>query len=432
MKITDLFFGSTKRLWKALWFALANLILAPLVYAGDSPQRESAFRNINTIPENDADYLFLKLGTQIDYLRAERWRIIDQIEQAIPPLYEPVRPFHGYTLPPGAWRLSLNTAWARNNGDFGTDDFYSLFFDNVKVKTQTTELNIGYGFEAFGIHDIVAQLTIPYKTQKTSGTGHPFRIDPMEMTMEGAASGLGDVSLTFKKKWFDQANAGITFSSFAGIIFPTGEDEEEFNASQTIFVMGTPMQAVSADLPGNPAIDVFGRDPGDLFFPRVGQPGNGSWGVRVGVGVSKEFERSALHAGAVYDALADNDGIDPGDELRYGISYVLPILPSDHLAVDLALVGSWKGDEKFPGQIMHPERDTATGGPKMDADGNMLMFVTDRPDFKHGNILFASPSLIFTPSPNIRFNISPAVRVSEPEEGPSPEWTLMIGLSNTF
>lgn len=412
-------------------FALTQFFVLPVAFAAENPP-ETTFPSINSIPKDAPEFLFLKLGDKVDYLRAERWRIIDQIEQAIPPLYEPTRPFHGYTLPPGAWRLSLNTAWAHNKGDFGTDDFYSLFFDNVEVKTQTTELNIGYGFEAFGINDLVAQLTIPYKTQKTSGTGHPFRIEPMEMTMEGAASGLGDISLTFKKKWFDQANAGLTFSTFTGIIFPTGEDEEEFNASQTVFVNGAPMQAVSANLPGNPAIDVFGRDAGDLFFPRVGQPGNGSWGLRLGLGLSKEFERSAFHAGAIYDALADNDGIDPGDELRYGISYVFPPLDSDHVSLDLAIVGSWKGDEKFPGQIMHPERDPSTGGPKMDENGNMLMFVTDRPDFEHGNILFASPSLIFTPSPNIRFNVSPAVRIAEPEKGPSPEWTLMIGLTNSF
>lgn len=392
----------------------------------------STLSGIDKTSPDDPEYLFLHLGTDIDYLEAERWRIVDQIEQVIPPLYEPVRPLHGYTLPPGAFRISLNTSLLQNNGDFGTDDFYSLFFKDVEVRTHITVLDFAYGFEAFGVTDLVAQLSIPYKSQRTSGSGHPFRIETMEMTMEGAASGLGDISLTIKKKWFDQANAGVTFSTFTGIIFPTSEDEEEFNTSQTISIMGVPMQAVSADLPGNPAIDVFGRDPGDLFFPRIGQPGNGSWGLRIGAGITRQFERSALHAGAIYDALAKNDGIDPGDELRYGVSYVFPPLSSDQVSADISLVGSWKGDEKFPGQIMHAERDPSTGGPIMDSLGNMVMFTTARPDFKHGNILFFSPSLSYIPSPGTKFFVSPAVRIIEPHSGPSPEWTLMFGVSNTF
>lgn len=410
------------------------LLLLPIVVTQPikADNATSAITPIDTIKSDDPQYLFLHLGTNVDYLEAERWRIIDQIEQAIPPLYEPVRPLHGYTLPPGAFRISLNSTLLQNNGDFGTDDFYSLFFKNVEVRTHITVLDLAYGFEAFGIKDLVAQLSIPYKSQKTSGSGHPFRIETMEMTMEGAASGLGDISLTFKKKWFDQANSGVTVSTFTGIIFPSGDDEEEFNASQTISVMGVPADAVSADLAGNPAVDAFGRETGDLFFPRTGQPGNGSWGLRLGAGLTRQFERSALHAGAIYDVLADNDGIEPGDEMRYGISYVFPPFQSDYLSVDLALVGAWKGDEKFPGEITHAERDPATGGPIMDDSGNMAMFTTARPDFKHGNILFFSPSITYFPSPGTKFFVSPAIRIMEPHSGPSPEWTLMFGLSNTF
>ncbi len=387
--------------------------------------------SITEIPRDDPDYQFLKLGEGRDYLEAERWRIIDQIEQAIPPLYEPVRPFHGFTLPPGAWRVGLETNFAHNPGNFGRDDFYSLFFDNAEVDQLTTTLSIAYGFEIGAIHDLTATLAVPYRFTEVSGTGHPFQIDPMQMTMDGSGNGMGDVSLTFKKKWLDQGNGPLTFSTFTGVIFPTADDEEEFNSGQTLFVNGMPM-AVSANVPGDPSLNVFGRKPGDLFLPRSLQPGNGSWGARLGFGATYQFERSAIHAGAIYDFLADNDGITVGDELRYGVSYVFPPFDSDLFTVDLSVFGIWKGDEEFPGQIVHAERDPATGGPVMNPDGSIRMFTTDRPDFKHGNILFFSPSLVFIPHPTTRIFVSPSVRVLEPEEGPSPAWMVSVGATFTF
>lgn len=412
------------------WLGVA-LAVGPPAARAQEPESPSLPR-ARDIPAEDDAYLFMKLGEDVDYLRAERWRIIDQIEQAIPPLYEPVRPFHGYTLPPGAWRWGTSVTFGHNPGDFGKDDFYALFFNDVKVDFQQVDLDVFYGFEIGNVHDLTARLNVPYKFQRTRGTGHPFRIDPMEMTMEGAGNGIGDVSLTFKKKWVDQGNGPVTFSTMLGAIFPTADDEQEFNASQTVFVNGVPMMAVSADIPGNPAIDVFSRRAGQRFFPRVGQPGNGSWGARFGFGLTRQFERSALHGGAVYDLLADNDGITPGDELKYGVSYVFPLLESDHWALDLSVFGRWKGDESFPGTITHPERDPATGGPVMDAAGNMVMFTTTRPDFKHGKFTFFSPTLIFVPRPNVRIYAGPSFRIVEPEEGPSPRLMVNLGIVHTF
>lgn len=388
--------------------------------------------SLQKIAQEDREYQFLKLGQTKDYLKAERWRIIDQIEQAIPPLYEPVRPFHGYTLPPGAFRVGLNTIFGRNPGDFGRDDFHSLFFNKVNIDFVQVNADFFYGFELGPIRDLTINLNIPYKFLRHTGTGHPFRIDPMEMTMEGAGQGLGDISLTLKKKWLDQGNFPVAFSTFLGVIFPSAQDEQEFNASQTMFVNGVPMQAVSALLPGNPAVDIFGRNPGDRFFPRIAQPGNGSWGARVGFGTTRQFERSALHLGAVFDILADNDGIKPGNELKYGLSYVFPPLASDYFTIDLSLFGRWKGDERFPGTIMHPERDPATGGPIVDASGNMVLFTTPRPNFEHGNVLFISPSLIVVPMPTARLFVSPAFRIAEPNKGPSPRWTVTAGITVTF
>lgn len=411
---------------------LAALAAATTAAAAQQPARDTTQRSIREIPLDDPEYQFLTLGQSRDYLKAERRRIVDQIEQAIPPLYEPRLPFHGYTLPPGAWRAGFSATIGRNPGDFGRDDFYALFFDEVTVDFRLLNFDLFYGFELGPLHDMVLRLNVPYKSQRTAGTGHPFRIDPMVMTMEGASEGIGDISLTLKKKWLDQGNGPVTFSTMLGVIFPSPDDDDEFNGSQTVFMMGQPMMAASADLPGNPIIDVFGRQPGDRLFPRVAQPGYGSWGARLGFGVTRELERAALHAGAVFDLLADNDGITPGHDLKYGASYVFPPFAGDRWTLDLSLFGRWHGDEEFPGTIMHPERDPVTGGPVMDAAGNLVMFTTARPNFAHGNALYVNPSLIFLGAPNARFFASPAIRVVQPDQGPSPRWMLTAGQTFTF
>ncbi len=410
---------------------MLGLTLAGMgLLAGGAVSALQAQSSSDTIPNKD-EYVFLRLGVDRDYLADERHRIIDQLEQSIPPLYEPRTPFHGFTLPPGAMRIGITGAYGHNPGDFGTDDFYSLFFDEVEVDFTTVALDFAYGFEFAGINDLVVRATLPYKIQRTEGTGHPFRIDPMVMTMNGAAEGLGDITVTIKKKWLDQGNGPVTFSTMLGAIFPTAQDDQAFNAAQTLF-MGPMTVPVMAGLPGNPGIDVFGRNPGDLLHPRSAQPGNGSWGARVGFGLTRQLERSALHIGAVYDILADNDGITPGNELRYGASWTVPLLPSDRVTFDLAVTGFWKGDEQFPGTIMHPERDPATGGPMMDGGGNIMMFQTARPDFKHGNITFASPTIVLLAAPNVRLFAGPSIRLIEPEKGPSPRWSFTVGQSYTF
>ena len=417
----------------ACLLAIATTQTALVAQEGkDPPEAKESPSSIKEIPPDDTEYQFLRLGVERDYLKAERWRIIDQIEQAIPAIYEPTLPFHGYTLPPGAHRIAFNATVARNPGDFGTDDFYSLFFDEVKIDFVRLSLDFLYGFEVGPLRDMVLRVNVPYKFLQHSGTGHPFRIDPMIMTMNGSGEGIGDISLTLKKKWVDQGNGPVNFATMLGVIFPTAQDHQEFDASQTIFVNGEPMMAVSADLPGNPAIDIFGREPGDRHFPRIAQPGNGAWGARFGFGATRQFERSALHVGAAFDLLAQNGGITPGNELRYGVSYVFPPFASDHMAIDLAVMGRWKGDEKFPGEIVHPERDPETGGPMMGADGSMMMFTTPRPDFEHGNATFVSASFVFISNPNLRIFVSPAIRVLQPERGPSPRWMFTVGQTVTF
>lgn len=366
------------------------------------PPRRPDPMDIGEAETDSAEYRFLDLGVDRDYLKQERWRIADQIKSFIPPLYEPVRPFHAYTLPPGAARISLSSRLTFNDSDFGRDKEYAKLFEHVEVQTQTEHLAISYGFELPHFPDLTATLDVPYKSVQLSGAGHPFRADAMVMSMDGSDAGLGDISLTFKQKWLDQANVGFNFATFAGVIFPTGKDDAEFNANQSLTVGGAPMPA--------PPLNIFSRTASGQLFPPGAQPGQGAWGLRIGGAATRQFTRSALHAGIIADLFLENDDIVPGHEVRYGVSYVFPPLKSDLLAIDLSVFGRYKTDSEFPGVgIMGP-----------------------RANFKNGNVVFFSPSLILTPNPQIRFFASPEFRILEPDKGPSPEFALFVGMTITF
>ncbi len=359
--------------------------------------------DIRQIPVDDEDYRFLSLGTQKDYLKAERFRIADQIESFIPPLYEPVRPFHAYTLPPGAWRISLTGRGFRNDGDFGRDSHYAKLFRHVNVRSFDANLSIQYGFELPKFPDATLAVNIPYRSVDVSGAGHPFRLDPLSITMDGGGQGIGDISVVLKKKWLDQGNYGINFATFTGLILPTGKDDVEFEGAPTMSMFGL---GIPLPIP----LNLFGRGFFDKNLPPGLQPGQGSLGFRVGGAVTRQFDRGALHAGAIIDFLMENDGIEPGDELKYGVSYVFPPFDSDTVAIDLSVFGRYKWDSEFRGfGIMGP-----------------------REDFKYGNVLFFSPSVILTPNPQFRFFVSPEIRILEPNRGPSPEWALMLGMTYTF
>lgn len=352
-------------------------------------------------PSGD-DLEFLKLGATNDYLKAERHRIRDQIRSFIPPLYEPVRPFHAYTLPPGAWRISIKNRNLWNNSDFGRDDHYAKLFEDVDVRSHTVHLSILHGFELPFASDLTLAIDIPYRKVDISGDGRPFRNDFAKMSMDGEGSGLGDITVTLKKKWFDQGNFPFSFATFTGVIFPTGKDDLELDRDQKLVVGGRRMP--------DPPLNIFGRKMNDRLLPPGLQAGQGSWGLRLGAAATRQFTRSALHAGIIADFLADNDGITPGDEYKFGTSYVFPPFKSDHWAIDLSVFGRYKRDSEFPG--------TGILGP--------------RANFKHGTVLFFSPSIIYTPNPQTRFFVSPEFRILEPKRGPSPNFALTAGFTYTW
>ena len=361
--------------------------------------------DIRHIPDEGDAYRFLSLGTKKDYLKAERFRIADQIESFIPPLFEPVRPFHAYTLPPGAWRISLRAKAFRNENDFGRDSRHANLFSNTTVRSLESVLSIQYGFELPKFPDATLAVSIPYRAVDVSGQGQPSLFSPATISMDGGGQGIGDITVVLKKKWFDQGNIGFNFATFTGLILPTGKDDVEFDAAQT----RRPFR-FAAGMPVGIPLNLFGRNPRDRSLPPGLQPGQGAFGVRIGAAVTRQFERAALHAGVILDHFLENDDIVPGDELKYGVSYVFPPLNSDILAIDLSVFGRYKWDSEFPGSGILGRRE----------------------DFKYGNVLFFSPSVILTPNPQMRFFVSPEIRILEPNRGPAPEFALMAGMTLTF
>ena len=370
---------------------------------------------------------FLNLGVSKNYIGAERDRLLDQLHTMIPPLYEPAfSPFHGYTLPPHAFRVAVNSDRFVNNHDFGSDKFYSLFFNRVKVQNQEVDLDTFYGLTA----NNTLRVLVPLRSTIISGTGHPFRIQPMVMIMSGTAFGVGDVQVMLKHKWLDQGYKRFNLATVVGIQLPTGKNDTKFNDAQTLFVNGMPM-AVSSST-GGPKVDLFSDD---LRLNNGAQPGTGAWGALFGVMATRQLTwnrfRGALHGGALYKAMKEVDGIRPGNELAFGVSFVRPPTASEHATFDLTLFGRNKQAELYPGVIMHPEADS-NGMPIMNPDGSLKMFVTPRPPFEHGTVIFLSPSLVIIPKSALRLTASPLVRIHEPNEGPSPAFRLVFGATTTF
>lgn len=380
----------------------------------------------------DEKYRFLNLGVRRRYIAAERNRLVDQLHTMIPPLYEPAfSPFHGYTLPPHAFRVSIDADRFINNHDFGRDSVYARFFDNVKVENQHLNADLFYGLD----ENTTLRVTLPFRNTNISGTGKAFRIIPMVMTMNGKGFGIGDLQVMVKRKWFDQSTKHFNFATVIGVQFPTGKHDSRFNDAQTLTMNGMPMPVSASS--GGPKVDLFSDD---LRIPNSAQPGTGSWGIIFGAMGTRQLTwnrlRGAIHAGAMYKTMKNNaEGVRPGNELVFATSFVQPPFRSEllgeHFTFDLTFMGRNKQSERYPGTIMHPDAD-ANGMPIMNSDGSLKMFITSRPPFEHGTVMFFSPSLVIIPKSSVRLVVSPLIRIHEPLRGPSPAVRMVFGITTTF
>ncbi|MFV2057150.1 MAG: hypothetical protein ACC707_11830, partial [Thiohalomonadales bacterium] len=190
---------------------------------------------------------------------------------------------------------------------------------------------------------------------------------------------------------------------------------------------------------------VFGRFAGDGRLPGTLQPGIGKESFLLGVFATRQYNaasfvgRSSLHLGLTRRFLPEVDGIDFGDTTTMFASFVKPVY-KDFLAIDLSFIGFDKEDDIYPGKIPEPEihactqDDITRGVPNCTAVGTEIFRfeIQDRQSFSGGFTGFLTPSLIFSPDPQLRATLSTLIRVIEPDLGPAPDLVLRASLDYTF
>ena len=386
-----------------------------------------------TLPDFTTDeYDFLDLGVNKNYMKMERFRTKLQILTFIPPLYQPAFVGHGYVLPPNAWRVSSHVQSIR----VGSSDFFK-HGDIDPVHENHTIERVKYDFDLFyGLdYDMTIRINVPIWSSLTIGSVHPAGVAPLNLFVEGSTSQIGDVSVFLKRKFFDQGNRRFNFAGVLGAILPTGSDSEKFDDRLILTNPANPNGVVAFG--GGP----FQRFSDDGKLPTTLQPGIGRIGLMFALMGTKQFNRSAFHAGSlvkINDLGAGDDDIKNGNEVFYFASYVRPV-GSDKVSLELAFNGKWKGDDQYPGTFTHPMTDDPSGFgmPIMDMNpetGEMAvkMFTTPRPSFSGGWFAFVTPSIILNPYSQLRFELSTLIRVINPDLGPAPKLMVRGGITTTF
>ncbi len=373
---------------------------------GDFAEFEAG-QDAQTPDLSSEEYSYLNLGVDEDYARSERLRLKDQILTFIPPLYQPAFLGHAYVLPPRVVRIAAQTSFL----EIDSDDFFKNHdpdpaHANHRASLRTINLDLFYGLD----HDMTVRVNIPYKFVSSRGFVHPGGVPFLDAFVEGDSNGLGDVSVFLKKKWWDQGNYGFNFATAAGVRFPTGANDKKFNFPVSVRNNNAGM-IVPAGGDG-----VFRRFSDDGRLPSSLQLG-GHWGAHAGVFATRQFIRfpSALHVGTLATFLETNDGIDPGHRVRFFGTFVKPVY-RDFIAVEMGVNGMWKQDDEYAGLFTPP------GAP-----GPM-----PRPSFQGGTVVFASPALVISPSPPLRFTLSASFRLNDPELGPWPSQIFRLGFTSTF
>lgn len=374
-------------------------------------------------PEN----AYLSLGTKRSYIREERFTLQDQIQTFIPPIYEPAFTQSAFVLPPGAFRstVSYRDVGTIHEGDVSDQRRIGARFVDFDLERTFLDFDAFLGLD----HNFTLRLNVPFATSQVGAQLNPEFLNSVTVFPNGSSQQLGDIGLFIKKKFFDQGNFPISFAGVAGIRFPTGRNDEQFDKRTTVTTRAgnglLPLPAVSdagAILPGT-ADGTFRRFSNDGRLPAPLQPGLGTFSYALGAFASRVFEgntllgRGALHAGALYEIRPENDGIDPGDRLTAFATFVKPLL-GDYLSLDLTYLVQHQQDDSYNGKIVTPT-----------AKGPMIV---DRPPFSGGTTQFIGPSLILIPNPLFRFTVSGLFRINEPDLGPSPPHVVGVGFQYTF
>ncbi|MFQ5652524.1 MAG: hypothetical protein ACE5IY_21540 [bacterium] len=378
------------------------------------------------------EYDFLDFGVTRNYMKMERFRTRNQILTFIPPLYQPAFVGHGYVLPPNTWRAAFHAQSIRvESSDFFKHGDIDPVHENHTIERVKYDFDFFYGLD----YDMTLRVNVPVWSSRSYGAVHPAGVAPLNLYVEGSTVQIGDVSIFLKRKLFDQGNRWFNFAGVLGVILPTGSNSEKFDDRLILTNPANPTGVVAFG--GGP----FQRFSDDGNLPTPLQPGIGRVGLIFALMGTKQFGRSAFHAGSlvkINDLGAGADDIKNGNEVFYFASYVKPI-GSDKLSLELAFNGKWKGDDHYPGTFTHPMTDDPSGfgKPIMEmnpATGEMAvkMFTTPRPSFSGGWFAFMTPGIIFNPYSQLRFELSTLIRVINPDLGPAPKLMVRGGLTTTF
>lgn len=383
--------------------------------ATDDKGATPAQQQSGTKAQRPVDDEFLTLGVDENFQAVERSNTVAQINSFIPPLYQPAFVGHGYVLPPGALRIAAGPAFF----DVDSTDFFKGGHEDFVHEHHTVD-RIGFNINLFlGLpRNMTLFVNVPYWTSTSKGSVHPAGVKVMDLFVEGNSQSIGDVQVILKKKWVDQGNFLFNLATVTGIKLPTGSNDEPFDAPMTV---RNPMGVLGPAFGGG----AFPRFADDGRLPLSLQPGTGGIGYIFGVMGTRQFNsfRGALHVGTLVRILQAADGADPGDEVRFFASFVKPIA-KEQLSLDLTVNGMRKGNDSYEGTFTHP-RPNADGG-----FGGIV--TTPRPAFQGGTVLFFSPSLIWSPDPQVRFTGTYSLRLNEPDLGPWAGNIVRFGVSYTF
>lgn len=376
-------------------------------------------------PEND----YLGLGVTESYVEVQRFTIQDQIQSFIPPLYAPAMTQSAFVLPPGAVRIAVTSREvSMDEGDVSGQAQIGARFVDFDLERNFTDLDLFLGLN----NNYTLRVNIPYLSSRVSQELNPGFLDPISVFPTASTSELGDISVFLKKKFFDQGNFPFSFAGVAALRFPTGSNDEVFNARTTVDTPAgsglLPLPAVDAmgmPIPGT-ADGTFRRFADDGRLPAPLQPGLGTLGGSVGLFATRIFEgntifgRGAVHMGALYNIRPDDDGVDPGNQLNAFISLVKPIF-HDSLSLDLTYLIQDQETDSYGGLMAVPSLPPV-----------MPPMVMGRPSFSGGTAQFAGVSLVIIPNPLFQVTLSGLFRVEKPELGPSPDSVVRLNFQYTL
>jgi cytochrome c2 len=371
---------------------------------------------------------YLETGTRKSYTDEQRHSLQDQIQTFIPPLLQPAFTQPSFVLPPGAARFGVTF---RDVATIEESDFAGQMEFGARVVDMAVKRRF-YDFDAFiGFDDNwTLRVTIPFSESSVNAALNPAFMTPITVFPQGSTLEIGDISLFAKKKFIDQGNFPFGVAGVASLSIPTGPNHERFDSRTTVT---TPMGDMLLPLPaldenGAPIMGsgdgTFRRFANDGRLPSALQPGIGTFGGAFGLFATRItedrsfFGRGAFHVGGLYEIRPSDDGVDPGDRWLAFATLVKPIV-GDQLSIDLTYLAQHQQTDSYDGLFAVP-------------DGMGGFVAMPRPPFTGGTTQFTAGSFIWSPNPLFRATLSGLYRISEPRLGPSPEYVIRFGITNTF